>query len=86
MLPPTVVDAVTMTGNVAQVFVRDAEWSGVSSGARDVLGDGGHLVFETRDPSCRGWEEWTREQSISVTNTVDGRVEPWVELTEAALP
>ena len=86
MLPPTVVDAVTMTGNVAQVFVRDAEWSAALSGARNVLRDGGHLVFETRDPSYRGWEEWTREQSISVTNTVAGRVEHWVELTDVALP
>jgi SAM-dependent methyltransferase len=85
-LPPTAVDVVTMTANVAQVFVQDQGWSATLGGVRGVLRDGGHLVFETRDPSFRGWEEWTRERSISVTETVAGRVEDWVELTEVALP
>jgi len=53
-LPPFAVDAVTMTGNVAQVFVRDEAWSATLTGAHTALRDGGHLVFETRDPSYRG--------------------------------
>jgi SAM-dependent methyltransferase len=85
-LPPMSVDVVTMTGNVAQVFVRDEEWSATLTGARSSLRDGGHLVFETRDPSYCGWEEWTREQSITVRGTLAGRVEHWVELTDVALP
>lgn len=86
MLPSVVVDVVTMTGNVAQVFVRDEEWSATLVGVRRVLREGGHFVFETRDPSFRGWEEWTRDLSISVSNTVVGRVEHWVELTNVELP
>lgn len=86
MLPPLVVDAVTMTGNVAQVFVGEEEWRAVLNAAHAALRDGGHLVFETRDPSYRDWEEWTRERSISVTDTVAGRVEHWVEVNEVALP
>ena len=86
MLPSVVVDAVTMTGNVAQVFVRDEEWSAVLVGVRRGLREGGHLVFETRDPSFRGWEEWTRDRSISVSDMVAGRVEHWVELTKVELP
>lgn len=82
----TVVDMVTMTANVAQVFVHDRDWSATLAGVRSVLRHDGHLVFETRDPSVRGWEEWTRERSISVTETVLGAVEHWVELTEVALP
>ena len=78
MLPSVVVDAVTMTSNVAQVFLDDEEWSGVLVGVRRVLGDGGYLVFETRDPSSRGWEEWTRGGSFSVSDTVAGGVEHWV--------
>ena len=85
-LPPMAVDAAMMTANVAQVFVHDQDWSATLGGVRGVLRDGGHLVFETRDPSFRGWEEWTREQSFCVTETVAGRVENWVELTEVALP
>lgn len=85
-LPPLKVDALTMTGNAAQVFVHDDEWSAVLNATHAALRDGGHLVFETRDPSYRAWEEWTRERSFSVTNTVAGRVEHWVELTDVALP
>ena len=86
MLPPLAVDAVTMTGNVAQVFVNDEEWSATLTGAHGALRDGGHLVFETRDPSYRGWEEWSREQSISISDTVAGRVEHWVEVISVVLP
>ncbi len=86
MLPPMAVDVVTMTGNVAQVFVREEEWLATLAGARSAVRDGGHLVFETRDPSFCGWKEWTREQSSTVTDTVAGRVEHWVDLTHVALP
>lgn len=86
MLPSVVVDTVTMTGNVAQVFVQDEEWGAVLVGARIVLREGGHLVFETRDPALRGWEEWTRDRSFTVNDTVAGTVEHWAELTNVALP
>ncbi len=85
-LPPLAVDAVTMTGNVAQVFLSADEWSTTLNAAHAALHGGGHLVFESRDPSYRGWEEWTQEYSISVSDTVAGRVEHWVELTDVALP
>ena len=75
-----------MTGNVAQVFVNDEEWSATLTGVHGALGDGGHLVFETRDPSYRGREEWSREQSISISDTVAGRVEHWVEVISVVLP
>ncbi len=86
MLPPLIVDAVTMTGNVAQIFVRDAAWHATLSGIRQVLRPDGHLVFETRDPSFHGWDEWTRDRSIAVIETVAGRVEHWVDVTHVALP
>ena len=54
--------------------------------ARKGLVDGGYLVFETRDPSARAWEEWTRERSFSISATVAGTVEHWVEVTNVALP
>lgn len=85
-LPPMTVDVVTMTGNVAQVLVSNGAWSATLAGAHASLRRGGHLVLETRDPAHRGWEEWTRTQSIAVTDTVAGRVEHWVELTDVALP
>lgn len=51
-------DLAVMTGNVAQVFLTDDEWLGTLRAVRDALVPGGHLVFETRIPERRAWEEW----------------------------
>ncbi|HEY2355759.1 MAG TPA: class I SAM-dependent methyltransferase [Gaiellaceae bacterium] len=81
-LPPLAMDLATMTGNVAQAIVDPGDWHGTLHGIHAALRPGGTLVFETRDPSRRGWEEWTCERTHRV---VDG-VECWTELTEVALP
>jgi hypothetical protein len=75
-----------LTANVAQVFLHDDEWSNVLAAARSALRPGGHLVFETRIPAARGWEEWTPEHSLSAAHTVEGPVVSWVELTAVELP
>jgi SAM-dependent methyltransferase len=85
-LPEIVVDAVTMTGNVAQVFLSDEDWHATLAAVHEAIREGGHLIFETRDPAFRGWQEWTREESMSITDTIAGRVEHWVELTGVGLP
>ena len=78
-------DLVTMTGNVAQVFVGDEAWRSMLATALSVLRPGGHLVFETRDPAREAWREWTREESTTVVDTPwEGRVESWVEVTDVA--
>lgn len=55
--PPTA-DLAVMTGNVAQVFLTDEEWVGTLRALHEVLVPGGHLVFETRIPERRAWEDW----------------------------
>ncbi len=62
-LPPLRVDLATMTGNVAQVFLSDAEWAEVLGAAFAALRPGGRLVFETRDPARKAWLEWTRART-----------------------
>jgi SAM-dependent methyltransferase len=62
-LPPLQVDLATMTGNVAQVFVTDAEWASTLEATSAALRPGGRLVFETRDPAAKAWLEWHREPS-----------------------
>jgi SAM-dependent methyltransferase len=60
------VDLVTMTANVAQVFLTDSEWASVLHAGWNALRPGGHLVFETRDPQRQAWLEWTRERPPSL--------------------
>jgi SAM-dependent methyltransferase len=80
------VDLATMTGNVAQVFLTDADWAGVLRGARSALRPGGHLVFETRDPERRAWQAWDREHACVRADRPDGWVERWPEVTGVSLP
>ncbi len=86
-LPPMQVDLVTMTANVAQAIVDPSDWEGTLRGAYDALRPGGHLVFETRDPAFRAWEEWNRAASYSSTEIEGvGAVESWVEVTDVSGP
>jgi SAM-dependent methyltransferase len=81
-LPTLHVDLVTMTANVAQQIVGPDAWQETLRGAYAALRSGGRLVFETRDPARRAWEEWNREASYAVTDVPGaGVVESWVEVT-----
>lgn len=77
------VDAVTMTANVAQVFLDDLDWHAVLAAARRALRPGGTLVFEARRPERRAWEGWTREATRQVVEVPhEGAVEEWVDVTD----
>ncbi|MCK8675846.1 class I SAM-dependent methyltransferase [Streptomyces lichenis] len=86
-LPPLRADLATMTANVAQEITDPEGWRKTLRGAHGALRPGGHLVFETRDPARRVWEEWTRESSYRVTEVPGvGSVESWVRLLDVSLP
>lgn len=75
------VDLATMTGNVAQAIADESEWASTLRAVYNRLLPGGHLVFETRDPEFRGWEEWNRASSYKAVEIAGvGPVENWVEL------
>lgn len=75
-------DLATMTANVAQVFLGDAEWYSTLEAIRACLRPGGHLAFEARRPSDRGWERWTKELTRQVVDIAgEGPVESWVQVT-----
>ncbi len=78
-------DLAVMTGNVAQVFVSDDDWSTTLTAVHAALRPGGCFVFETRRPEVRDWEHW----EVAPTDVVlpDGRtVVVSRTITEVALP
>jgi ubiquinone/menaquinone biosynthesis C-methylase UbiE len=82
-LPPFKVDLVTMTANVAQVFLTNKEWNETLIAIREVLRPGGRLVFETRRPESQAWLTWNRENSYKRIDIPDnGIVEGWVDVTK----
>ncbi|MGI9157265.1 MAG: class I SAM-dependent methyltransferase [Marmoricola sp.] len=86
-LPQIGADLAMMTGNVAQVFLTDDGWYATLAGLRDALREEGHLVFETRRPECRAWEEWAVDTGPLVRDVLgEGMVEQRREVTEVALP
>jgi SAM-dependent methyltransferase len=77
------VDMVTMTANVAQVFLTDADWFATLAAVHAALRPRGRLVFETRDPAKRAWEGWTEEATRSTTTVPGvGPVTDWVQVTD----
>lgn len=51
------------------------------------LKPGGYIVFETRDPVYRAWDEWNRAASYRSTEIQGvGTVESWVEVTDVSVP
>lgn len=84
-LPSLYVDAVTMTANVAQVFLEDDEWLATLHAAYAALRPGGTLVFEARRPEDRAWERWTKAASHQIVSVPGvGDVEDWVQVTSVA--
>jgi len=86
-LPAMAADLAVMTANVAQVFLTDDEWAETLLALRERLRDGGHLVFETRDPARRAWERWNPEDSLVTVDVPGvGRLSSWEEVRRVELP
>jgi len=86
-LPHVDADLAVMTGNVAQVFVSDEQWSAALRGIHAALRPGGRLVFETRRPGDRAWVGWaadTASRSMQIPGI--GEVAQRREVTEVRLP
>ena len=85
--PRACADLAVMTGNVAQVFLTDEDWTGTLRDIRAALRPGGHLAFETRRPERRAWEDWAASPGpvlLDVPGT--GPVERRSRITGVDLP
>ncbi|MGN6694752.1 MAG: class I SAM-dependent methyltransferase, partial [Aquihabitans sp.] len=80
-------DLAVMTGNVAQVFLADEDWTAVLGAIRSALRSGGWLAFEARDPARRAWEGWTPKRTRRTIDVPDvGPVTAWTELVSVDEP
>ncbi|MEU4550053.1 class I SAM-dependent methyltransferase [Nonomuraea dietziae] len=80
-------DLALMTGNVAQVFLTDDDWTRTLQGIHAALRPRGHLVFETRRPERRAWEEWAADPARIILDVPgSGPVEQRREVTDVSLP
>jgi ubiquinone/menaquinone biosynthesis C-methylase UbiE len=81
-LPALAVDLATMTGNVSNVFLTEEEWSATLRGVHAALRPGGHLVFESVDPTGQPWLNWNRENTYVRRESPDaGAFESWLDVT-----
>jgi len=73
-------DLLVMTGNVAQVFLDDAEWLATLAAIHAALRSGGYLAFESRNPEDRAWERWNRAATYEHFDSPNGPMESWLDL------
>jgi SAM-dependent methyltransferase len=86
ILEPESAELTVMSGHVAQVFSEDDAWRNALQDLHRALAPGGLLAFESRNPSARRWEAWTRELTLRTVETPEGAVEFWHESAEVDLP
>jgi len=86
-IPAVGADLALMTGNVAQVFLTEAAWTQVLAAVGAALRPRGYLVFETRRPERRAWEEWAADTGpVALDIPGRGPVEQRREVTAVNLP
>lgn len=86
-LPSGATDLAVMMGHVAQYFVDDDEWLRSLEHVHRILSEGGHLTFETRNPSLDWAQRWTRKNTIATHPHPDGgEFTSWVEVVSVAGP
>lgn len=85
-IPDLDADLVTMTGNVAQVFLNLQDLEQVFSDCASGLNADGHLVFETRDPDARAWEAWAGRPPRTLSIEGIGEVTETLVLGQVELP
>jgi SAM-dependent methyltransferase len=86
-VPAVGADLAVMSGNVAQVFLTDDDWAQVLQAIGAALRPHGYLVFETRRPERRAWEEWVADTGPVTLDLPDiGPVEQRREVTGVDLP
>jgi SAM-dependent methyltransferase len=62
-------DLVVMTGHAFQVLTGDEELRCALAAVHSAVTPTGRFAFETRNPLARGWEKWTPENAVEITDS-----------------
>ncbi|HEX9623568.1 MAG TPA: class I SAM-dependent methyltransferase [Streptosporangiaceae bacterium] len=80
-LPEAAFDVAVMTSHVAQFFVAAETWQRTLTDLRRALVPGGRLIFDSRDPRARKWQDWNPTDSRRQIKLDDGAVvTAWTEV------
>ncbi len=92
LLESSIADFTVMTGHVAQFFLDDEDWLMNLSAINSALVNGGHLVFESRNPIVQPWWDdsvdihidWPSSESRRMVEVGSiGKVEWWMAFLKA---
>jgi SAM-dependent methyltransferase len=73
-------DLVISSGN-AMMHVPPEALAATLTSVAAALRPGGSLAFDTRNPSRRAWEEWTKACTVRERVTSFGHLREWIEVT-----
>ena len=77
-------DLATMTGHAFQCLVTDHDLSASLAAICASLREGGRLVFETRHPQARAWQDWNPSNASEVTDAAGRVLRVWHEVESVA--
>ena len=66
-IPPESTDLVIMSGNVA-MHILGEDWNETLAKVASGLRSGGKMVFESRNPDAKAWEQWNNESTVRETS------------------
>ncbi|HEX3786238.1 MAG TPA: class I SAM-dependent methyltransferase [Pseudonocardiaceae bacterium] len=78
----TGVDLVVSSGNT-MMHISPEDYPAVLSALAAAVRPGGVISFESRNPTARAWEQWSREATYGERDTSFGHLCEWIEVTEA---
>jgi SAM-dependent methyltransferase len=77
-------DLATMTGHAFQCLITDHDLSASLAAICASLREGGRLVFETRHPQARAWQDWNPSNASEVTDAAGRVLRVWHEVESVA--
>jgi SAM-dependent methyltransferase len=75
------VDLVVSSGNT-MMHISPEAYRSVLSSLAEALRLGGVISFESRNPTARAWEQWTRAATYTERDTPSGYLREWLDVTE----